>query len=491
MKVLLINAGSYHLMQKPIIPLGLLSIATNLKNNLHDVMIYDRAVQGIKLDKVLKRFQPDIVGISALTFGSFKDAIKISKAIKKIGIPIVWGGQVPSLVPEIVFNEDSVDYLVIGDGEFAMLEIIEALENKRSIKEVAGIAFMETGKLFYTKQRDLEDLAKFPVIDWSFVNPKRYFVPHVNGEKMLHLYASKGCPGQCTYCYNPCFNQRKWRPRPLEAIVKEIECLVGEYGADGIYFADDLMSPNKNYLDKFCAAIGSIDLDFTWGCNMRADVLSRDDLEIMFEAGCRWIFFGIESGSPKRQASIKKKLNLDRARQTITWCKELGILTTTSFILGYPEETEEELKETVQYMLDLPSDVKVTGHYEVIPQSELHHFLLDSGKIKNPQSLKEWKSLAGMFENGKKFSNTNLLEKNVIINRFLYNIITSNIKSKSKTAGEKSHYWARRVVKQAVDFLRMRSIKSVVLVFISAKRFLTIMFYAHMFPGILKKYGLK
>ncbi|HRT81628.1 MAG TPA: cobalamin-dependent protein [Oscillospiraceae bacterium] len=93
MKVLLINAGSYHVMQKPIIPLGLLSIATNLKNNLHDVMIYDRAVQGIKLDKVLKRFQPDIVGISALTFGSFKDAIKISKAIKKIGIPIVWGGR--------------------------------------------------------------------------------------------------------------------------------------------------------------------------------------------------------------------------------------------------------------------------------------------------------------------------------------------------------------------------------------------------------------
>lgn len=486
MKVLLINAGSYYVMQKTVIPLGLLSMATLLNENSHEVMIYDRAVQGVRIEKILNAFKPDLVGISALTFGSFKDAIKVSQKVKKYDLPVIWGGQVPSLVPEIVLSEDNVDCLVIGDGEFALLDLIEAFGSGRSLDEVEGIAYKKNGEIVYTKPRELRDLADFPLIDWSFVDPTKYFISNVSCEKVLHVYASKGCPGQCTYCYNTCFNKRKWRPRPLEHVVDEISRLVSDYGADGIYFADDLMSPNKKYLEKFCTTIKDSNLSFYWGCNMRADILSRGELKLMYDSGCRWIFFGIESGSEARQKSIKKNLNLNNAQETMVWCNEIGIVSTTSFIVGYPGETVEELKETVKYMLELASDVKVGSNYGVIPKSEMYDYLLETGKIEKPKTLKEWEKLAGMDKKGEHFSLATPLEKRVVVNRFLYMIMAT----KTKKTEKHSRFWFRRLVKQTLDLSVTKNLKSLVLIFISAKQFLEIMFYSQLFPGILKKYGL-
>jgi len=474
-------------MQKTVIPLGLLSIATLLKENSHEVKIYDRTVQGVKVDKVLDDFKPDVVGISVLTFGSFRDGIKVSKKVKKRGLPVVWGGQVPSLVPEIVLSEDSVDCLVIGDGEFAMLDLLDAFGRKSPLSHVEGIAYRQNGEIVYTEPREFKDLSEFPIIDWSFVDPTKYFIPNVSCEKVLHVYASKGCPGQCTYCYNTCFNKREWRPRPLDYVVDEVKRLVLDYGADGIYFADDLMSPNKKYLEKFCAVIKDSNLPLYWGCNMRADTLSREELQLMYDSGCRWIFFGIESGYEARQKSIKKYLNLKKAQETMVWCNEIGIVSTTSFIVGYPDETVEELRETVKYMLELSSDVKVGSNYGVIPKSEMYDYLLETGKIDKPQTLKEWEKLAGMDKKGKHFSLATPLEKRVIVNRFLYMIMAT----KTKKADKHSHFWARRLVKQTLDLSVTKNLKSLVLISISAKQFLEIMFFSQMFPGILKKYGLK
>ncbi len=486
MKVLLINAGSYYVMQKTVIPLGILSIATLLKNEGHEAMIYDRSVQGGRIEKAIDSFKPDVVGISALTFGSFRDAIKVSKKVKKQGLPVVWGGQVPSLVPEIVLSEDGVDCLVIGDGEYAMLEIVNSLENKQGLEGIMGIAYKEKGHIKYTEERPLADLDEFPTIDWSFVDPTKYFISNVSCERVLHVYASKGCPGQCTYCYNTCFNKRRWRARPLEAVVDEIGRLVKDYGTDGIYFADDLMSPNKKYLEKFCGAIKDSGLDFYWGCNMRADILSREELELMYDAGCRWIFFGIETGSEGRQKAIQKNLNLHKANQTMIWCDDIGIVTTASFIVGYPGESVEELKETVSYMLKLAADVKVGSNYGVIPKSEMYEYLLESGQIEEPETLDDWEKLAGMDKKGEHFSQVTPLEKSVVVNKFLYMIMGT----KTKKAQKHSRFWLRRLIKQTLDFSVTKNLKSLILMAISAYRFLVIIFYAHMFPQTLKKYGL-
>lgn len=176
MKVLLINAGSYYVMQKTVIPLGLLSIATVLKEHGHEVQIYDRTVERGSIKKRLNEFSPDVVGISSLTFGSFRDAIKISKAVKQRNLPVVWGGQIPSLVPEIVLQEESVDCVAIGDGEFVMLELVDAYEHKKPIAAIDGLAYKKNGEVFFTRPREFADLADFPIIDWDFVcRPEQIF----------------------------------------------------------------------------------------------------------------------------------------------------------------------------------------------------------------------------------------------------------------------------------------------------------------------------
>ena len=487
MKILLISAGSYYVMQKTVIPLGLLSIATHLKNNGHTVKIVDRSVENIRIEKILNSFEPDIVGISSLTFGSFNDALKVSGLVKEQDIPVVWGGQIPSLVPEIVLKEGCVDCVVMGDGEIAMLELLEAFFCGKPLSEIDGIAYIENGEIKITKPRELADLSLFPIIDWSFVDPSKYFIRNVSCKRTLHIYSSKGCPGQCTYCYSPCFSRGEWRPRPMEYIISEIKYLVENFDLDGIYFADDLISPNRDYLSLFCSSLKASGIEFFWGCNMRADTCTREELQMMYDSGCRWILFGIESGSKERQKLIKKRLDLDKAGITVDWCREIGILTTTSFIVGYPDETVEELKETVSYMLALNSDVKVTGTYGVIPKSGLYDYLIKNNRIEAPQSYSEWKKLKWLDKLGKNFSAVPAIDLKVVVNWFFLMIIRTKSDSKSNN----SHFWAKRLAGQTFDLMKRGTVKSFILMALSGMQLIKILFYAVMFPKIRKKYGLK
>ena len=208
MRILLISSGSYYVMQKTVIPLGLLSIATHLKNNGHTVKIVDRSVENIRIKKILNSFQPDIVGISSLTFGSFNDALKVSGLIKEHNIPVVWGGQIPSLVPEIVLKEGCVDCVVMGDGEIAMLELLEAFFCGKPLSEIDGIAYIENGEIIINKQRKLADLAEFPIIDWTFVDPS-IFYPECQLQKNTAYLLFQRMPRAVYILLQPMFLQRR------------------------------------------------------------------------------------------------------------------------------------------------------------------------------------------------------------------------------------------------------------------------------------------
>jgi len=175
-KVLLVNCVSDFVMQKASIPLGLLSIATYLTNNGNSVKIYDRCVDRGGIKKYLNSFSPDIVGISALAFKSFPDAIKVSAIVKKKKIPVVWGGAIPSLVPELILKSGFVDYVVMGDGEITFLALINAIIFKIPLYKVDGLAFFDNGIIVTNKARAVADLAQLPIINFSFVDPKNIFL---------------------------------------------------------------------------------------------------------------------------------------------------------------------------------------------------------------------------------------------------------------------------------------------------------------------------
>lgn len=487
MRVLLVNAGTYCVTQKAAIPLGLLSIATYLENNGHTVRIFDRAAEGGGIQKNLDSFSPEFVGVSVISLGSFPDAIEVSKAVKKSNIPVVWGGQMPSLIPEVALETGVVDFVVIGDGEIAMLELMNAVVDKTSFHDVDGLAYTENGEIVINKVRALADLSQFPVIDWKYVDPRKYFFANLTYTRLIHVYASKGCTGQCTFCYSPNLSKHLWRERPVEYCLAEIQYLIENFDIEGVYFADDLLSPNRDYLVRFCNKIIDSGLKFVWSCCMRADICCEEDLRLMHDAGCRWIHFGVESGSEKRQKLIKKRLNLEKVRETMDHCRGIGINSVTSFLIGYPDETDEELKETVQFMLNLNSDVKIPCLFVPIPKSELVDYLVSSGRIEAPQTYEDWKKFKFFDKLGINFSEVSCKDLKVVSSYFLYAIFALERGKDNKKAA----LWIKRLVEQYVFILKLRSLKALWLFFLGGIQFLEIVFYANMFPTIRKKYGLK
>ncbi len=484
MKVLLINSSSLYVKQKAAIPLGLLSIATYLTNNGHTVKICDRAIDKCRINKLLTCFSPDIVGISAPA--SFDDAIKVSKAVKKRNIPVVWGGQITSLIPEIILKSGVVDYVVIGEGEITMLALINAINEKISFRDINGLAYIENGKIILNQDREFADLAELPIIDFNFVDPTKYWITNLNYKKMMFVYASKGCPFMCSYCYNSCLSKGVWRVRPPEQYLTEIKHLIEKYGMEGVYFTDDLLFANSEYLKNFCNMIIESGLTFVWSCNARADYCTKEDLQLMHDAGCRWIFFGIESGSEQRQKQLRKRVNLDKAKETIAYCKEIGIITTTSFMLGFVDETEEELKETIEYAKEINSDRKIAFKFKPIPKSELYYDLIKSGELKEPKTLKEIKNFTWMdalFHNYSKVPNKDL---KVISSYFYYSLL----KNDNKTNNVQNEDWNKVLVGLTLNILCRKTLKSLLLLIVSAKEFFEIIYYAKMFPKVCKKYNL-
>jgi len=487
MRVLLINSEAFHIKHKAAIPLGLLSIATYLKENGHTVKIFDRTVENGNIEKLLDSFLPDITGIAAPAFKCFADSIKISKLIKKRKIPIVWGGPITSLTPEIVLKSGVVDFVVMGEGEITLLELIKAIAGNTSIREIDGLAFLENGEIVINKDREFAVLADLPVIDFNFVDPKKYFVENVGCKRMLHIYASKGCVCQCTYCYNPYFSKCVWRARPPEYFLNEIKYLVENCGMDGVCFADDLLSPNNDYLTDFCNNIIKSGVRFIWGGEFRADMCTKENLQLMYDCGCRWLYFGIESGSEKRQKDIKKRLNLQKAKETVAYCSEIGIVTSTSFIISYPDETEEELMETVRYMQELKSDLLIPSFYGPIPKSEIYEELLKSKRIVAPKSYKEWEKIKMMDLFGANYSKVPNRELKVVSSYFYL----SNFLWKYPGDKSQSRVYVKKSFRQVLDLFKRGGPKSLYMVFLAAREFLDVVYYAKMFPGIRKKYRLK
>jgi len=486
MKVLLINSEPYHVEQKSAVPLGLLSIAAHLTKHGHSVRIYDRVVERGSLKEHYDAFRPDIAGVSALGVQSFPDAIRVSKWLKKRRVPVIWGGHVPSALPDIVLKTGAVDFVTVGEGEITMLELIEALERKAPLSGVDGLAYMENGTIKINNRRAFADPADLPVIDWSFVSLEKYFGKNVGCERAINVYSSKGCTGRCAYCYSPGYSGCVWRARPPAYYLNEIKYLIENHGADGVFFADDLLSPGREYLREFCENILESGMDFVWGCDLRADILSREELELLHKAGCRWIFFGIESGSPSRQKAIHKGANLQRVTEVMNWCKEIGIVTTTSFIIGFPGETVEELRETAHYMQNLHSDVKLAFFYYPIPGSEMYRDLVDAGDFTEPATWREWLKFPKLNRLGKNFSRVPDKELKVVSSWFLWLSIFGQYDNSKEQRG----VYAEKAMKQSLEVFKRRTPGSVRIFFRAAKEFLGIAYYALLFPRIRKKYGL-
>lgn len=489
MNILLINPATVGYSRSVTTPLGLLSIASTLQSKGHRVRLYDRTVEKIKTEKVFKEFTPDLVGISLVSFKSVYDALELSEYAKKFDLPVVWGGPLASEIPETVLKHDCVDLVSIGEGEATWAELADMFQKgEKDFSSVAGIAMRnEKGETVLTAQRDFVDLGQLAPIDWSLVDVPKYFQSSYECSKMLYLYCAKGCPHNCAFCYNKDFHRCTYRKRPLEMVLDEIKYLVENYGMDGVYFADEMWGRNRTEMRRICDSLRSLNLNFVWGCQTRIGVFTEEDFQYMYDSGCRWVFFGVESGSERILQKMNKRIPFDKIEETFHNCRKAGVIAIASFIVGFPGETVEDVAKTVELIEKLETPLINLNYFALVPGSDIYNQMLAEGRYPKITDLSQLADIRPIERN--EYSFTTVPEKDLNVIRSWYMWRSFSAKSISKNTGNFS--FAKKVATDAIKQLKRSKLKDFTLSMISsAMELFSVIYYAHAYPSIMKKYGM-
>lgn len=348
MRVLLINAP-YPLEEHPMPSLSLSYLGGVLQREGIEVEVLDLLMARYSASKVrhkLGEYQPQIVGTSCATM-SYPAAARILKVCKRFApdvVTVIGGPHVSFTAKETLERAPWIDIVVRGEGEKTLLALIRALQGGANLAAVAGIAFREDGAVILTEPRPpIKDLDALPL-------PARHLLPLSRYRALgvpASVITSRGCPFGCIFCSAPKMFGRRVRFRSPKLVVDEMEMLHKELGFEEIHFVDDTFTLNPRHVKDICNEIMARDLHINWHAYSRVDTITEDLLQIMKEAGCYYICFGIESASQEILDTIKKGITLDEARRAVSLSAEAGMGMLLSFILGLPGETPETARRTV------------------------------------------------------------------------------------------------------------------------------------------------
>jgi radical SAM superfamily enzyme YgiQ (UPF0313 family) len=362
-------------------PLGLAYMAAVLEQNNFEVKVFDCPIYGIdheNLKKELSAYQPNIVGVGAMT-QTYESALKTAYAAKEVcpDAKIVMGGPHATFQDkEILTQEKVVDIIVRGEGEETLLELAKQ-PDLQNIGDIKGITYRNGGEIVQTPTRPfIKDLDALPRPDYKQIPIEKY---RINGKRILPIISSRGCPFQCSFCVASEMFGRTFRARSPKNVLDEIEWLKNDYGAEGIQFQDDTFSFDKKRAMDICDGMIERKINLKWGCGTRADVTTKELLEKMHKAGCDEICFGVESGCQRIRDSLKKKVTTEQCENAIKWSKETGIFTTVSIILGYPGETRETVQESLDFVRKVEPDSVWLNIPTPYPGTELRAIVQSKG----------------------------------------------------------------------------------------------------------------
>ena len=361
-------------------PMGLVSLSTYLEKKGHHSRVYNAEhdnnlpyldiesyadnfhlySQALKDDQnaiwqelhsVIVNYNPDVVGISIKTVKE-PSALKIAEITKRISpdIKIVAGGPHPTVSPEEILALPFFDYVVKGEGEETMAQMVEALYKDSDLRDVPGISYRNKGKVYHNPLRPLiRNLEDLPKPDRKFLIDYNDYTPNQLG----WLMTSRGCPYDCAYCSSKSIWSRKVRYRTLEDVLDEIHELRVEHGVTNLNFMDDSFTVNRKYLFNLCNAFIEKKLKMTWSCLTRADLMDADTIRKMKSAGCTKVDIGVESGSQKVQKIIKKGIDLDQVRKIAKLLRKNNMFWAGFFMMGFPGETKKDILKTLKFMKEI------------------------------------------------------------------------------------------------------------------------------------------
>jgi len=340
-------------------PYGLLSIAAVLEGAGHRVMLIDREVSPISNQEILayvRQNKPEVVGLSIFTIGS-EESIALAREIKgSYPIPIVAGG------PHVFVGFDDLkrhpyfDYLVVGEGEETVVELLAALENGGQVHEVPGLIFRQGEEWQHTPGRpQIKDLDKLPFPAFHLLDRMDLYHPSPFGYRALPhlpLVTSRGCPFQCIFCSRLWGN--KWRANSASYVVDLVKYVVERFGIKEIWFAEDTFTINRQRVVDICEGLLSSGLKLRWSCMTNIHILDRELIRLMKKAGCWQLQLGLEAGNDEVLKFIRKPINTKLIREKVNMIHSEGIKVRGYFILGHLIDTRETIQQTIDFARSLP-----------------------------------------------------------------------------------------------------------------------------------------
>lgn len=407
MKVLLLipptnldkSYGTLKSFSNPQPSIGVAYIAAVLKDHGYEVEVVDAYVNQYDLSKITEiigHHSPDIIGISVLT-PSADVVYEISRNIRVIFpyIKIVMGNMHASLFSNEILSNNYADFVVHREGEFIMLELVKIIENKGNLEAVKGISFKKNGVIVHNPLRPhIDDLDSLPFPAWDLLPMDKYSTDPrtevMKGVVERQILATRGCPNQCTFCSSRTERSlgSRYRMRSPKNIVNEIEYMDRHFDVEVFAFVDLAFPLVKHHAMAVCQEIidRGLHKKITWTSECRVKPIDLEILAKMKESGCVRINFGIESGNDAILKMLKKNFTTEEVKKTVKIAQDVGLEVDGMFMIGLPSETEETIRETIDFAIELNVRYAIFNLFVPYPGCELWDELLSQNKI----SFKSW-----------------------------------------------------------------------------------------------------
>ena len=349
-------------------PLGLGSLISIVRDKGYKVFFIDNYLKPSNFIKegFLQKNKVDFVGIYANTI-CYRDTLRMFNEMENLRKRNLWKGKIIAGGPHTTVALDTipkfVDYVVQGEGERAILAIINGRTKKRVIR-----------------RKRIRNLDSLPFQPWDIFNklPYDYSCPWMDIRPVFTMNTSRGCPFNCAFCSVGSIWGNRYTFFSPGRIISEIEHLIKNYGAKGIYFREDNFTLNVKRTEEFCKKLIKKNIKISWACETRVDSLSEDLIKLMSIAGCRAFYLGVESGSQKILNILNKGITIKQIENTVKWSKRYGIRAYCSLITGVPDETFADYLATKRLMDKLKPYTYTFNVFVGIPNSSLYKYILEN-----------------------------------------------------------------------------------------------------------------
>ncbi len=387
MRVALVGP-KWHQMVNSYPSLGLGYLAAIAEQEGHEAAVFDMGLRpkvpvSVEVDEVVA-WKPDVIAFTAMTtsYQSVEEATELLKAA--LPVPIIIGGPHATTLPELTLQNPHIDFLVYGEGEYVFRDWLrQVAAGDTNWGENKGLWYKDAdGNVVNGGERELiPDLDELPFPARHLFALDKYPLYAPNREMMITVLTSRGCPYKCSFCFKGIVG-RTYRQRSPENIVAELRHLMDRYGARNFYFMDDLFTINVKRLEAILDYFIEQQLNVRWRCLARVDRVNPHLLKKMYQAGCRQIHFGIESGNEEILKKTAKHIDLSQVRQAIEWTEDAGIMSKGYFILGLPGDNEQTMNETIEFAASLRLSEAMFSIATPMPGTELWEELVH----RNPET---------------------------------------------------------------------------------------------------------